>query len=779
MIRRLALPRPLKAVLFLPLLLPLPLAGAEKDAEPERVGAIVGTVVNRVTLQPVPGALVLVDGSAAIAETDAEGRFQVHGLPVGSYRLLVTHTDHLSAHVTDVVVTANRETSVDVALQQALTRSEEVEVTASYFQRPLDLPSDTFSLSYEEVRRAPGALGDIGRMIQSFPGAAARDDQRNDIVARGGSPAENLMIVDGIEVPTLSHFGSQGSSGGPITMLSPEIIGQAEFLPGGFPAQYGNRLSSVLEVSVREGSRQGFEGEFDLSMAGAGLLLEGPIGSRGSWLVSGRRSYIDLIASAYGISAIPEYSNYQAKASYEISPGHRIKLISLGGRDSINFDTSEMDEDDPETFDVDFAGWRTSTGLVWQAFLGAHGVSTLSISHSASAYRSDAWDTLLDDQLVSHNDSLEQELVAKYSLTFQLPRLGTLSAGLDARRLQGDFEISQPIGQENPFSSDPTRVNEYSFDETYSAYQGGGYLQAALPMGRWATVSLGGRYDYFDANREGAFSPRASLTFHPLSNLDLSLAWGRYHQNPELVLIRSQPGNTDLQPIRADHYVAGVAWYPSPGTKLSVQAYTKDYFGYPVAIDYPAMSLANVGDLFDISGYLLPLTSQGRGRSRGIEVDLQKKLTGSLYGQISYARSQTENRALDGVWRPSTFDLPHVLSVVAGYRIGKSLELSSKFSYTSGRPFTPFLEEASREQNREVLDMTRFYAERGPTYHRLDLRADKRSTHGWGNLVYYLEVQNVYDHENGRYYFWNRKEGHGEWAPQVSRLFIGGINIEF
>jgi hypothetical protein len=209
----------------------------------DKPGAISGTVTSVVTRQPVGNASVAIEGASGTATTDAEGRFTIPALSSGAYRLLVHANGYLPQRVTDLV-SPGRDTPVAVYLQETAARSESVDVVASYYVQSDDVPTSSFAMGYEEVRRAPGALGDVGRLIQSLPGAIARDDGRNDIVARGGSPTENLMLVDGLEIPNISHFGSQGGSGGPITMLNTEAISDVNFMAGGFPAPYGQRLSS-------------------------------------------------------------------------------------------------------------------------------------------------------------------------------------------------------------------------------------------------------------------------------------------------------------------------------------------------------------------------------------------------------------------------------------------------------------------------------------------------------------------------------------------------------
>jgi outer membrane receptor protein involved in Fe transport len=293
------------------------------------------------------------------------------------------------------------------------------------------------------------------------------------------------------------------------------------------------------------------------------------------------------------------------------------------------------------------------------------------------------------------------------------------------------------------------------------------------------TLSLGGRYDYYDVNASSTIAPRASLVFHPRSDLDLSVSGGRYYQMPALVYMKSHPENADLGPIRADHAVVGAAYYPSPDVKLTIEAYDKRCFDYPVARDFPYLSLANKGNEFDLSLFLAPLVSSGEGRARGVELYLQKKLSRGFYGQISYAFSKSEHRALDGVWRRADVDLPHDFQLIGGVKITPSFEISSRFCYSSGPPMTPLLEDESRAQNRLVRDVSRINAERASEFHRLDVRLDRRFSFGWGNLVAYVEADNVYDRKNMRFETWNTKTREKESESQTGRLIIAGINVEF
>jgi hypothetical protein len=567
--------------------------------------------------------------------------------------------------LSDIVVSAGRETLLAAHMQETVQLAEEVVVHASYFMRPEGVTTGSFTMSYEEVRRAPGALGDVTRIVQALPAAIVRDYQLNDIMARGGSPSENLILVDGIEVPNLSHFGGQGTAGGPITMLNPETISDVRFLAGGFTAAYGNRLSSVLEVSLREGNRDRVEAEFNLDMAGDGLLLEGPVGRRGSWLVSGRRSYLDPIADAYGLTAVPQYASFQTKAVYDLSPRNSISLVGIGGWDAIRFDVDTEDLDNPNTLLIDMEGWRSVAGLNWQTLFGQSAALNLCLSRADSNFKNEIRDTQLDDALVVHNHSRERETNARWELSWRIGSLGTLQAGVFGKQLASSFDYAQHIGQEDVFSNDPERINTLALDENVTTWQAGGYIEAHPRLGRWATSVRGVRYEFYDIHSAGELSPRGGLTFHLRPNLDLSATYGRYAQTPPLIFMKAHPDNARLRRIRAEHFVSGLAYRPWPATQITIEGYHKRYSRYPVSTQFRSLSDADAGEQSDVSFYMLPYVSEGEGRSSGIEAYLQQKLSGHVWGQVSYSHSRTENRALDGIWRSGTFDLPDVLSFVA------------------------------------------------------------------------------------------------------------------
>ena len=764
--------RPLLAWAVLALL-PSPL---HAEAAPIATGTLAGEVVRLATGLPVAGATISVDGTPQ-AQSDPAGRFRIEGLAPGAHELGVVAQGFVPLLQPDVVIVAGRAATVSLRLPEPARLEEAVSVAASYFARPDNLATSSFSMSSEEVRRAPGALGDVSRVVQALPGLGARDDQRNDIVARGGSPSENLILVDGFEVPAISHFAAYGASGGNLAMIDAEVVGDARFTAGGFPAPYGNRLSAVLEVGLREGSRTRLQGQLQLGISGAGLVVEGPLGKRGSFLATARRSYLDLIAGPFGVRDVPEYSNYLVKASYELSPRHQLSLLSLGGRETIHEDVPLADLENADTIVTDYLASRSVTGLRLRSFFGTRAVGTLSLAHALVSYRIDSWDKLLDTQQVERNRTSNGETTARYDLVFERTGRFTARLGLDARRKDDALDLAQPLGYANPYSQDPARIHVVSLLVDRVSAQLGSYLDATARLGP-AALTLGARYDYDSLTRASRVSPRAGLVVQATDRIELTAAAGRYTQVPPLALLVAAPGNERLSPIVSDHLVIGAAYRPRPDLRLSFEGYLKRYSSYPVSLETPTLTFADFGEQYDAS-FLMPMIGSGRGRVRGLELAVQKKLVRALWGQLSYAWSRSEEQALDRVWRPGSFDLPHVFSLVLGYRLQKGFEVSSRFSYSSGRPITPFASDVSSAQNRPVYDTSLVHGVRAPAYSRLDLRVDKRFGFRWGGLVLYVEAENLYDRENVRAYTWNPKTRRAQAATQLPLLVLGGFDLEF
>ncbi|HWA06977.1 MAG TPA: TonB-dependent receptor, partial [Ignavibacteria bacterium] len=313
-------------------------------------GTINGKVNDKETTNPVPEATVTIVNTSFKTVTDAQGSFQFANIPLGTYEIKVTCLGYEAFIHTDIVVNSSRPADVQIEMLLSNITTDQIDVEGRYFQKPTDVSTSSYSLDFEEVRRAPGAVEDISRMVQIMPGVSPANDQRNDLIVRGGSPAENLTMIDGIEIPNVNHFPTQGSTSGPIGMINVKFIDDVKFSTGGFSARYGDKLSSVMDIKFREGYRKSFLSDINLSTAGFGGIFEGPLFTKkGSFIISARKSYLNLIKGAIRLAAVPDYWDFNMKAVYDFNKNTRLSFVGIGGLDKISFEgeSDEISDENP------------------------------------------------------------------------------------------------------------------------------------------------------------------------------------------------------------------------------------------------------------------------------------------------------------------------------------------------------------------------------------------------------------------------------------------------
>ncbi|MDH4064385.1 MAG: TonB-dependent receptor [Acidobacteriota bacterium] len=757
-------------LIFALLLLVPALAFAQDTAG---VGAIVGRVVDPAG-QPAAGVRVCALATPLCVVSGTDGAFRMGGLRAGAYRLEVLPPEGLPFVSEPVEVRAGLDGTVEVDLPKVEQFEQTVTVTAPAYTAPEEVKTSGFLVAPREVLKSAGALQDVSRYVQSLPGVViGTNDFRNDIIVRGGSPLENLFIVDNIEIPNINSFANFASAGGTVSILDAELLQDVTFLTGGYPAPYINRTSSVLQVTQREGSREAFGGWATLGFAGAGAILEGPVnGGKGSWVVSARRSFLDVFTKDIGFGGVPVLYTLNAKAVYDLSPRDRVWVVNISGKDNIRLGYRDGEEpvDELSTLDIRYDGWRSATGFNWQRLFGARGVGLLGVTHSEAKVGQRVRDLLQDGQppptgpedevvaageTVYFEDSREGETTFKYDLTLNVPYLDKIQAGGSFKIFRIDYEAASPFGNDTPYSPVPG-VDPFFLTTAFRSYQTGAYVQATKALTPDASLTAGLRLDDYDYLNQTRLSPRLGFTYRLTPTLSWNLSYGRYFQQPAFLFLSAFPENRNLVPWRADHYVTGVAWAPSPDLRATVEVYTKRYRDYPVAATLPSVSLANIGDTFDVREILFPLESAGRGRATGVELFVEKRLTSTIYGQANLAFSRTRHAALDGVLRPGSFDYPFVVNVTGGYRFRPRWELSTRVAVLGGRPYTPFDEAVSAAQRRGVYDLTRVNAERGPAYARIDVRVDRTFTVGGQPLNIFAGVQNLANRRNFGGYQWNR-----------------------
>ena len=787
--------RSLSSAVFVMALLTIVVSSATAQ-DTTGVGAISGVVLNAAG-RAVEGVRVCVLDTAACATSDADGAFRIGDLRARAYRLEILPLAGLPFTSEPVDVRAGLDGTVEITLPRVENVEQIVTVTAPAFETPAEVKNSGFLVEPREILKSAAALQDVSRYVQGLPGVViGTNDFRNDIIVRGGSPLENLFVVDNVEIPNINAFANFASAGGTVSLLDAQLLQDVTFLTGGYPAPYVNRTSSVLQVTQREGNRQAFGGWATLGFAGAGAILEGPINAgKGSWVVSARRSFLDVFTDDVGFGGVPVNYSYNAKVVYDVTPRDRIWVVNVSGVDEIRLGLTESTdlEEEIANFDIRYDGWRTATGFNWQRIFGSHGVGLLGVTHSEAKVGQQVkdlvaqgvppsgvppQDLIAQSPIVYFEDSREGETTVKYDLTVHVPFFDTVHTGGSVKIFRIDYQAESPYGNDTPYSPVPG-IDPFFLDTQFRSYQSGAYLQASKQVASRVNVTMGGRVDHYAILSQARFSPRAGVAVR----LDDAWSWnssvGSYYQQPAFLFVSAFPQNAALVPWRADHYVTGLAWSPGAGLRATAEMYRKNYSRYPVASDLSTVSLANIGDTFDVREILFPLTSAGEGHSEGVEFFVEKRLSSKLYGQGNLSFSRTRHAGLDGVLRPGSFDYPFVLNLLGGYRLSPRWELSARVSFLSGRPFTPYDAAVSAAQRRGVYDLTRVNAERAPDYGRVDIRVDRTFSVGGQPLNLFFGVQNVTDRRNFASYSWNRRTNSQQFGEQLGIFPILGFDWRF
>lgn len=740
-------------------------------------GTIKGVLLDAGTKAPLIGANVVILNTSLGAATDSDGSYVIMDVPVGNYSLQFHYLGYETLTKTDVIVRSQRITRMDAALKISTIQANAVVVTSGYFAQTDDQPVSSTNFSREEIRRAPGSAGDVSRIIMALPGIAKVNDQTNSLIVRGGSPVENGFYIDNIEIPNINHFPTQGASGGPIGLTNVDLIKDVNFQTGGFSSAYGDKLSSIMDITFREGNRDEFDAQFDLNFAGFGGVAEGPLfKQKGSWLFSARRSFLDLLVNAIdiGTSVAPGYGDYQGKLVYDINPGHQLTLLGVWGDDHNNPDLETAIENDMIFYGNQDIYERTS-GINWRALWHKTGYSNTSIAYTSTKFKEDFFETNTGLHLVK-NRSHEQILKFRNVNHFRLNRTNSIEFGVEAKRFITNYdnfyaEFTDALGNATPalILNDNIRANKFGAFVNY--------ISQPIPR---LTTTLGVRTDYFSYNEKNNVSPRLALSYQLSDRTAIKASTGVFYQDLPLILLSQNEKNRDLKRPRAIHYIFGLDYLLTEDTKITLELYQKDYKNFPLDPTQPALFL--IDELFYRDGFFLNhkvLNNNGKAFSRGVEMMLQKKLAKNFYGLASAAYFRTKYKTGDNVWRNRVFDNRLILSAEGGYKPNSKWEFSLRWIYAGGAPHTPFDIAASQTLRRAVLDVNRINEARYPDYHSMNVRFDRRFYFRGSNLVSYLSVWNAYNRKNIATYFWNENEQKEDVIYQWTLLPIFGLEFEF
>jgi len=730
-----------------------------------QTGIIKGRVYNSVNNEAIPFATVYIDSLSAGTVSDIEGNYQLSNLSPGTYNVVCSFIGFQEVKFYEVRVSPVKPTILDIPLLETGSFLGEVVISASPFNRKEESPLSLRSIGSEEIYRNPGGNRDISKVIQILPGVSSTLSFRNDIIVRGGAPNENRFFLDGIEVPNINHFATQGSSGGPVGMINVNFIREVDFYAGAFPASRGNAMSSVIEFNQREGNDDKPGGTFMLGSSDIGLTYDGPLGRKSSMLLSLRRSYLQLLFKALALPFLPTYNDMQYKQTIRLNEKNRITLIGLGAIDDFELNTKVNNGlSDPETIERNNyilgylpinTQWNYTIGGKWTHF-------------SKNSYQEFiASRNHLENNSVKYKDNIEQ--ASNLLLDYESAETENKFQFIHTYRQNGWKSVSG-IGFEFVRYTNSTfnrkeinsqiRVIDFNSKLDFRKYFLFSQVSKSFFQNK-LSLSLGLRSDFNDYSKLMAdpgkqISPRFSASYAISEKLNLNFNTAKYFQLPAYTVLGYRDSSNilvnkenDISYINSVHIVGGLEYNPTAFSKISVEGFHKIYTNYPFLIN-DSISLANLGGDFGVIGNE-PVVSTSKGRSYGVEILLQQKLSTSVYGILSYTFVRSEFSDKSGNLVPSAWDNRHILNMTAGKKFARNLELGFKFRLLGGSPYTPYDKNQSSlksvwDINQQAIpDYSRLNQERNPLSHGLDIRLDKKWFFNRWLLNAYIDLQNIYN----------------------------------
>lgn len=729
-------------------------------------GIIKGRVIETVTRKPVAFANVIVEGTATGSTTDVEGYFLISNVLPGYVRLVVSYLSYKTKITEEVFVTNEKIPYVEILLEPASEQLTEVVINGPKFVRKNESPVSLQTIGIREIERNPGGNRDISKVIQSLPGVASTPSFRNDIIIRGGAPSENKFFLDGVEVPVINHFQTQGSTGGPVGIINVNFIREVDFYSGAFPASRGNALSSVMEFKQIEGNQEKMGLRGTIGSSEIGLTADGPIGKNTNYIFSVRRSYLQFLFSIFKLPFLPTFTDMQFKVKHKFDDKNELIVLGLGG-----YDVFELNEKvnknitDPEQLALNNyilgnvpvnTQWNYTTGAVYKHY-GKNNVTSVVASRNelhngAEKYNRNDDSSPLNLRLDYKSTEIESKIRVENSLT---KGTFTLLSGVS-----GEFAEYTVTG----FNTRPTPVGgiRFNFNSDFNFFKYGAFVSVSKPvLKNKLMLSLGARTDantYSEQmdNPLKQFSPRFAASYSLTEKWSLNFNTGRYYQLPAYTIMGYSDASGNLinrqnkiTYIYADHLVGGIQFNPDNSTKITVEGFYKDYGNYPFSIA-DSISMANLGSDFGIVGNE-SVNSSSEGIAKGVEFLIQRRSVEGIYGIMALTFVRSEFTNVYDKYIPSAWDNRYLLTITAGKKFKNNWDAGLKWRYVGGTPYTKFdLDLSSLKSNwdangKGVPDYANFNAERVEAFHQLDIRIDKTYFKKKWSLNIYLDIQNLYN----------------------------------
>jgi len=740
-----------------------------------QTGSISGRIIDQITNEPIPFANVIVNETQLGGTTDMDGKFVINQVPAGYVQLVSTYIGYKPAKSRDIFVSPKKPATVELAMEPTDKQLDEVVIRVDPFQKRIEAPVSMQTIGLKEIETNPGSNRDISRVIQSFPGVGSTPNFRNDVIVRGGGPSESRFFLDGVEIPVLNHFATQGASGGPVGIINADFISQVNYFSGAFPASEYNALSGVFDFTQKDGNSNQLFGQVALGASEASLTLEGPVGDKATYIFSIRRSYLQFLFSAIGLPFLPTFNDYQVKTKIKFNTRNELTIISLGSYDRLKLNTGISNPDPGQEFILSELPvnnqWSYTIGAVYKHFM-KNGYQQLVLSRNK-----------LNNEFYKYPDNNED-----LPKTFDYASNETENKIRYEYHLQkNDFKYSFGISGEYDYYDNTTyqalyindSVTEINYSSDINLFKYGAFGQVSKPVldGR-LNLSLGIRVDAnsFSSSMSNPFdqlSPRLSASYLLTDGITLNSSIGRYYQMPAYTTL-GYANNQDVlinksaSYIGVDHYILGLEHIVDKHIMWSAEGFYKNYFQYPIDLNTGA-SVANTGAEYSSVSGAVPVASIGKGRAYGFELlNRMRFQTFTFIGSYTFVRSLFTDLAGDYI--PSSWDSRHLITLTATKDLKRNWSVGAKWRFVGGLPYTPYdLQTSANVQawnakGGPYLDYNQLNDKRANAFHQLDVRVDKKYFYNKWTLMFYLDIQNLYNFQNeGQPYIIREKNADGSF----------------
>jgi hypothetical protein len=735
---------------------------------------IQGKVVDVMSRKPLVGAKVQLDKQEVFVQTTADGSFAINNIDPGYHTVTATLDGYESETSSELLFTYDKSPFITLEMQSLASGVGEVTIRKTSIQkREAESPVSSQKLSIREIERNPGGNRDISKIIQSLPGVISVPGFRNDVVIRGGSPSENKFYLDGIEIPIINHFQTQGSTGGPVGLLNVNFIKEVNFYTGAFPINYANGLSSVLDFRQMDGNANKAKYRFTLGSSDVGFTADGPIGKKTTYIFSARQSYLQGLFSLLGLPFLPNFIDYQAKVKVKLNEKDDISFLMVG---AVDFFRLNLKVNDNITDSIQlksnkyilgylpvYRQWNYTFGTVYTHY-GAQSktqyfLSRNMLNNTSYKYRNN--DESSEDNRIFNYKSIEEENKLRIENSRTL-RKWKLLAGTGLEYVQFGVDNKAKILIPGAPGTAGT-IQDIAFSTQLDLAKYSGFVRAYRNVMGNGTLSFAGRLDgnTYNKHMQNVLNqPTASVSASlptPVNGLFFNANVGQFTQLPSYTILgyRNAAGALDNQDrvkyIRNRMVAAGLQYNKVKDTRITLEGFYKQYANYPLALN-DSISLGNLGTDFAVVGNE-PVSSVCDGRAYGMEFLLQKRSRSGLYGILAYTLSWSEFSDKNGNAVKSAWDSRHTLSLVGGVKLKRNWEMGAKFRLATGRPYTPYdVQRSLVKSNWDVKgvalnDYNRLNTERLGTFSQLDVRVDKVWYFKKSSLNLYMDIQNFLNKE--------------------------------